>query len=367
MKTIIGNVITLLPLTLVIFLILSDKYALKSKSSKHFLFALLIAAMESLLDIILVTNTANTVLASSISLVLNCLYFIFMPFLGYNLVVLAIVNTSFEKYQNLFKVPLIINTGLSISSLWTGLFFTVNSVNQYFRGPLYLVQFIINISYLIFFLFMDLKKLKKYQFDDKVCFFLNYSIMMTSMFFQLIHVRFVLVWPTVSISLIFYYIIYLNQNLRCDVLTGLLSRRIYERDLDRFNGRKPVTIINIDINSFKNINDNSGHSFGDGILKKTAAVVQKHFSPYGFSYRVGGDEFCVILDTPLPISIASVFNAIEEELALEKANLKIPKLLSYGYYEYTPKKDKNIYEAVKVADNYMYNFKNRYKTKIINM
>ena len=367
MRTIIGNVITLLPLILVMFLISSDRSALKSKSSKHFLFALLITAMESILDIILVTNTASTTLASSLSLVLNCLYFIFMPFLGYNLVVLAIVNTPLEKYQNLFKVPLIINTGLSISSLWTGLFFTVNSVNQYFRGPLFLVQFIINISYLIIFLFLDLKKSKKYQFNDKVCFFLNYATMMTAMFMQLIHIRFVLVWPTVSISLIFYYIIYLNQNLRCDVLTGLLSRRIYERDLNRYNGRKTVTIINIDINSFKNINDNSGHFFGDGILKKTANVVQKCFDPYGFSYRVGGDEFCVILDTPLPMSIASAFNHIEEELAQEKTSLKISKLLSYGYYEYNPKKDKDIYEAVKIADNYMYNFKNRYKTKIVNM
>ncbi|MEG2936255.1 MAG: GGDEF domain-containing protein, partial [Clostridium sp.] len=170
-----------------------------------------------------------------------------------------------------------------------------------------------------------------------------------------------------SICLIFYYITHLNQNLRRDTLTGMFNRHMYDRHLNRFNRKHSVTIINIDVNNFKDINDHSVHCYGDEVLKKTSELLQKHFDPYGYTYRISGDEFCVILDKKLPVAIASAFISLEEELIPEKKRMGVTKLLSYGYFFYNHEKEMDIYAAVKEADNYMYNYKNRYKNKLINM
>lgn len=367
MNTICGNMLTLIPLILIIFLITFDKINLKRKFTKHFLFALIITAIESILDIIIALNAFSATPSYELTLICRVITFTLAPFIGYNLVVVAITNTAFEKYQYLLKLPLIINAGLSISSLWTGLFFSVTSTNVYLRGPLFLLQFLLNLFYITLFLAFDFTKARKYQLDDKICFIVNYIVMLIAMYIQLRHTNLVLVWSAISICLIFYYITHLNQNIRRDTLTGLFSRHMYERDLNRFNQKHSVTIINIDVNNFKDINDHSGHCYGDEVLQKASELLQKHFDPYGYTYRIGGDEFCVILDKKLPVTIAEAFVTIEEELIPEKKKIGVAKLLSYGYFFYNHEKEMDIYAAVKEADNYMYNYKNRYKSKLINI
>lgn len=367
MNTVCGNMLTLIPLILVIFLITFDKINLKRKFTKHFLFALIITAVQSILDIIIALNAFNAAPSYELTVICRGLSFILAPLVGYNLVVVAITNTALEKYQNLLKLPLIINTGLSISNLWTGLIFSVSAANVYLRGPLFSLQFSLNLLYLLLFLVLDFTKSRRYQLDDKVCFIVNYVVMLSAMYIQLRHTNLVLMWSSVSICLIFYYITHLNQNLRRDTLTGLFNRHMYDRHLNRFNRKHSVTIINIDVNNFKDINDQSGHCYGDEVLKKASELLQKHFDPYGYTYRIGGDEFCVILDKKLPVAIASAFISLEEELIPEKKKMGVSKLLSYGYFFYNHEKEMDIYAAVREADNYMYNYKNRYKNKLINM
>ncbi len=367
MNVVFGNIITLVPLLLIIFLISFDKSNFKRKSLKHFLFTLSVTALQSILDIIIAFNALSATPSYILTLISRCISFIFVPFIGYNLVVLAIINTSLEKYQNLFKLPLIINAGLSISSLWTGLIFSVTSTNVYSRGPLFMHHIALNMAYFILLFFLDLSKSRKYQLDDKICFVVNCIVMLASVYMQLIHTNLTLIWSSVSICLVFYYITHLNQSLRRDTLTNIFNRHMYIKDLNRFNNKHAVTIINIDVNHFKDINDTSGHHYGDEVLQKAALLFQKHFDSYGYTYRIGGDEFCIILDKTMPVSIAEAFASIEEELIPEKKKIGISKLLSYGYFMYIPKEGKDIFYAVRQADNYMYSYKNRYKAKIVNM
>ena len=51
----------------------------------------------------------------------------------------------------------------------------------------------------------------------------------------------------------------------------------------------------MDVNNFKQINDQMGHTGGDILLKQIARIILKNYSKYGFCYRICGDEFCVIL------------------------------------------------------------------------
>ncbi len=88
-----------------------------------------------------------------------------------------------------------------------------------------------------------------------------------------------------------------NQQLQSlsfsDALTGVQNRMALRRDYDTFNGRE-VTVIMIDLDRFKIINDTLGHKEGDRILKETGAMLAKTFGR-DQCYRYGGDEFIIIM------------------------------------------------------------------------
>ena len=86
-----------------------------------------------------------------------------------------------------------------------------------------------------------------------------------------------------------------------DPLTGLANRTLFE---DRFSHatlnavrlRKKVAILMCDVNEFKGINDNFGHSFGDLVLQKIAKKLQATIRSSDTIARYGGDEFVIILE-----------------------------------------------------------------------
>lgn len=86
-----------------------------------------------------------------------------------------------------------------------------------------------------------------------------------------------------------------------DPLTGLANRRVFE---ERIHGmmdsarryKYPLTMIAMDLDRFKNINDNLGHQRGDEVLKAVAAVLKGAVRSTDLLVRMGGDEFLLILD-----------------------------------------------------------------------
>jgi two-component system, cell cycle response regulator len=85
-----------------------------------------------------------------------------------------------------------------------------------------------------------------------------------------------------------------------DALTGLGNRRRLNEDLERFviaalEGR-PATLAFFDLNGFKRYNDTFGHGAGDALLARLAASLALAVEGAGHAYRLGGDEFCVLLD-----------------------------------------------------------------------
>ena len=79
-----------------------------------------------------------------------------------------------------------------------------------------------------------------------------------------------------------------------DFLTKLSNRRGLMNFLGDVYGQKNVTLIMLDLDNFKQVNDTYGHEAGDNALVKTAQILNQCF-PEGFISRLGGDEFLVIL------------------------------------------------------------------------
>ncbi len=85
-----------------------------------------------------------------------------------------------------------------------------------------------------------------------------------------------------------------------DELTGLYNRRAFHKALDKELRRskrykKPLSLIMLDIDGFKAINDKFGHQAGDGVLRSLALNLQRAIREIDFLARYGGDEFAVIL------------------------------------------------------------------------
>ena len=86
-----------------------------------------------------------------------------------------------------------------------------------------------------------------------------------------------------------------------DALTGLSNRRVYdERIVQMVSSAKryqhPLSMISMDLDNFKAINDNLGHKAGDEALKTVAALFQKVVRNSDLLVRMGGDEFLIVLE-----------------------------------------------------------------------
>lgn len=89
-----------------------------------------------------------------------------------------------------------------------------------------------------------------------------------------------------------------------DPLTGLANRRKLLADLEAAieaaHEDDPRTLVLFDLNGFKTYNDTFGHPAGDALLSRLAANLAAVVEPDGKAYRMGGDEFCVLLESAEP-------------------------------------------------------------------
>lgn len=93
----------------------------------------------------------------------------------------------------------------------------------------------------------------------------------------------------------------LFESARTDALTGLDNRRVFDERIQgiidgarRYN--RPVTMASLDLDHFKQINDNLGHQQGDRVLKQVAAVFKNAIRTTDLLVRIGGDEFILVMD-----------------------------------------------------------------------
>ena len=81
-----------------------------------------------------------------------------------------------------------------------------------------------------------------------------------------------------------------------DALTGLLNRGSFEQLLKLHETEKPpFALIMFDVDNFKDFNDTYGHEVGDSVLKKVANAVKNSFRSIDYTFRIGGDEFALIM------------------------------------------------------------------------
>ena len=93
----------------------------------------------------------------------------------------------------------------------------------------------------------------------------------------------------------------LDSKARTDLLTGLLNKRSFEETAERAVSASlsltPHALILVDLDNFKGVNDTLGHAYGDEVLANIGRILTRTFPPEDYLGRVGGDEFCVFMNS----------------------------------------------------------------------
>lgn len=152
-----------------------------------------------------------------------------------------------------------------------------------------------------------------------------------------------------------------------DILTGLNSRTKWEEDINRIehhlSSHQNIVTAMIDVNDLKKVNDQFGHHEGDLLLTAISDILEIHFHEIGNCYRLGGDEFCVIvLNHPL-LEVADTLSHIADDL--KNTDSSYPLSFAWGCAEYDARIHFDLSDVLKEADNKMYEMKRKRKQTVL--
>jgi diguanylate cyclase (GGDEF)-like protein len=155
----------------------------------------------------------------------------------------------------------------------------------------------------------------------------------------------------------------LQINAATDSLTGLYNRRLFDEYLDkelirakRYNEQLAVVIL--DLHKLKEVNDRHGHMRGDDVLKIAAATLRTTLRASDFAFRIGGDEFAVLLprsDSEQAVTLCRRVRS-QYEAELLPLNLNIAVTLDFGAAVYPQDGDQRS-ELLGTADERLYALK----------
>src|SRR5690606_35625008 len=109
-------------------------------------------------------------------------------------------------------------------------------------------------------------------------------------------------------------------------LTGLYSRVYFENALKQARNKAGFTLLIVDINGLKLVNDSFGHEMGDAVLKKTAQLMNQLCSSDSIVARYGGDEFVFLLHSKNADQTENFIHRLEDaakQVSIESFHLSL--------------------------------------------
>jgi len=159
-----------------------------------------------------------------------------------------------------------------------------------------------------------------------------------------------------------------------DYLTGLYNRRFFAEEAARaialtLRNKSQFSIITMDIDKFKNINDSYGHAAGDIVIISVAEKLKELIRKSDIPARFGGEEFVLLLYdicSDNAMKVAENMRKLVENLETKYENEIIKFTISFGVAQFdTFKDDNNIEHTIVRADKALYEAKNSGRNKVV--
>lgn len=121
----------------------------------------------------------------------------------------------------------------------------------------------------------------------------------------------------------------LQINAATDALTGLYNRRLFDEYFDKELNRakrygQHLAVVILDLHKLKEVNDRAGHLQGDQVLQLAATTLRKTLRASDFAFRIGGDEFALLLPQTDPEQAITLCRRVRAQYEGEIAPLKLP-------------------------------------------
>jgi len=163
----------------------------------------------------------------------------------------------------------------------------------------------------------------------------------------------------------------LELNAVTDPLTGLYNRRLFgesfEKELNRARRyTQPLSLAILDLHRFKEVNDKHGHPRGDEVLRATAATLKKALRTSDSAFRIGGDEFALLLpqtDSQQALALSRRVEAVLVEM-LAPLQLQVAVSMDHGIAIF-PQDAEQADQLIRIADERLYRQKHANHEKTV--
>ncbi|PYT72441.1 MAG: hypothetical protein DMG39_10035 [Acidobacteria bacterium] len=164
----------------------------------------------------------------------------------------------------------------------------------------------------------------------------------------------------------------IELNAVTDPLTGLYNRRLFgesfEKELNRARRyTQPLSLVILDLHRFKEVNDKHGHPRGDEVLRATAATLKKALRTSDSAFRIGGDEFALLLpqtDSQQALALSRRVEAVFAEM-LQPLQLEVAVSMDHGIAIF-PQDAEQSDQLIRIADERLYRQKHENHRKTVN-
>jgi diguanylate cyclase (GGDEF)-like protein len=249
---------------------------------------------------------------------------------------------------------------LGVNHFYPFHFYIADPGNTLVHGNFYILHIFISYSPLLFILYdmiFSFKDFKKSQYLLTLIFlFLNGAGSVV----DIITGTTTLIWPCFATALLYAYFFVIRTDSKIDCLTGIGNRYAFNEFISKLASqsvKESYSIVIIDMDHFKEINDTLGHAEGDNALRDMAAIIKGYVRHSDFAARYGGDEF--VLAAKTEDDIEKLIKRIERAMEIQNEKHIRPYTLemSYGYDVYTAGQSRSITEFLNHVDSLMYQHK----------
>lgn len=273
------------------------------------------------------------------------------------------MNIPFSDIRrNIYRTIGLISIVLLVINIFYPLVFSVSD-GRYQRGFAYIIFLIFAAFYILDSLYLYVKRVKKNGSLKLFPVHIFLIPVILGVVIQTFFVEIAITWTSIAISVTGIMTALKNEIIFTDCLTGLYNREYLEFLHKRACNKKDfwVSGIMIDLNGFKQINDNYGHAEGDLALCIVADLLLKSFSEYGVVTRYAGDEFVIMLNTTDDQLIQKIIKSAKKNFVTEnEKNDKLYQLSASMGYAITNLSNETIDDFMNRIDEQMYQDKMKY-------
>ena len=267
-----------------------------------------------------------------------------------------------SKFQRIFMASICgIILVMMVVNFFVPIIFEISENNTYTRGPWFMVKNLLEIVLMADGVIIYL--VSRYRSGGTKFYPVLQFVwpIFVCVCLQMFYYGISTIWVGVAVGYTSLMLALQNENIFIDKLTGLYNRYYLDKISIEIKKRKTLTMMMLDMNGFKEINDNFGHSQGDDALVSMAKILEDAVGSRGVATRYAGDEFVIILnednEDAADACRKSILQKVETFNQQGKKKYKLSVSIGVGIFEHG---ETSVDKILEIIDKRMYEDKKAY-------